>query len=762
LSDVFAVGDIFNQRYRLLEELGSGGIGTVFRALQIDANREIALKILSPGQAVDEDSRERFVREARALSRLNHANIVTVYHFGISESGLPFIAMELIIGDSIRCLLNRDGPLPALKAVKIARQIAGALAYVHENGIIHRDLKPDNIIMVETPEPDTPKLIDFGLARLQGEQKLTGEGMLIGSVNYMSPEQCQGIQLDRRTDLYALSVCLFEMLTDTKPFNADNPVGLMYKQIHEPAPAITADQVDRFDSGINELLQKGMAKHPDQRYQNMNEFAAALARLYGILEKVKPSKQAPSAAKQGKEGQRPLSLIAGVTAALLLALIVGVSSKVSLDLLSRNNNAGSSQKKTSEIADLNPDLSHKWITASLAAAAIKKAITADSLYGSGAGLTLISNYLKSDRLDSRARCLFLLKRAAYEDEQGQKVEYLEKAYRLAAADFQRKVGSNGQELYACCAGAYAQGLLDSGRFDEAISVCRSMLESCKKSIDFDKSVYMNEEQIAGPCDFLSIEAAAALKAGKSKLSASLCDELSTVAYGGSRRAVQVTGVLLELGRSGDISRQIHLLSDMYSVKDPLLLSRSLNDEYEAVVRYEALTRMAAECSARRQWDLAEFCLVRAETISKKVLSGVQEHAYTSLHVELEKCNLCFLKGQTQSGKEQLLELGNRWLNDNNPESDSKKHRFFKVNPLPLLFLLMEKDMRQEAERILTVVNGSILEYAPDLRPSFNETKGYAENRINLLCRLKAYESDRLVQSLLTQVSALPARLPERR
>lgn len=276
------IGQIFDGRYELLEELGAGGVGRTFKAKQLDLGRTVALKICHPHLAEDEDFRSRFLREAQSLNEFQHLNIVTLYHIGLSESGIPYLVMEMLRGSSLRSVLSL-GKLSLHRAVRISRDAALALAHVHKCGIVHRDLKPDNILLVDKPEPDTVKVIDFGFARVvdgQG-QKLTRTGTLIGSVHYMSPEQCAGLKVEPASDVYSLCLCLYEMLTAEKAFDADTAMGLMYKHLHDPVPLVGGS---KYAAQLNSIIGDGCRKEIGKRIQSMEELAARLEELLLLVE----------------------------------------------------------------------------------------------------------------------------------------------------------------------------------------------------------------------------------------------------------------------------------------------------------------------------------------------------------------------------------------------------------------------------------------------------------------------------------------------
>ncbi len=316
MSNTLNNGEIFDDKFKIEALLGSGGTGSVYKALQIDSGRHVALKILHNETAMDEEYVARFLQEARALSKLSHPNIVTVYHLGTSPSHTAYLAMEYIKGQSVRAILDAQNCLPVLQSLLIVRDAARAMSYVHKCDIVHRDIKPENILLTDEPHPDTVKLVDFGLAKLsnQNNQKLTSTGQLIGTVKYMSPEQCMGQVVDFRTDIYSLSSCLYEMIVGTSAFNADNPIGIMYKQMNNEVPKINSSKVDQFHPRLNEIIAQGMAKDPNKRFASMDDMATQIDSTISLLKNSAPNK-APSKAQT-----KPLAFIL-VTFGLGLLLI---------------------------------------------------------------------------------------------------------------------------------------------------------------------------------------------------------------------------------------------------------------------------------------------------------------------------------------------------------------------------------------------------------------------------------------------------------
>jgi eukaryotic-like serine/threonine-protein kinase len=231
--------DLIGRKYRLLRPIGRGAMGEVWAAVNIDTDREVALKLITHP---DPDLLRRLKREARAIGRLEHPNIVQILDRGETTAGLPFLVMQLLLGDTLRTRLLREGRLAQPVAVGIALDIARALRIAHEKHVIHRDLKPANIILHQEPdnEDEVVKVVDFGVSKLTVDADGGGTlaGNLVGSPAYMSPEQIRGGEVDGRTDLWALGVMLFEMLAGVRPFTGDQPVEVLTKIVRQPIPRI--------------------------------------------------------------------------------------------------------------------------------------------------------------------------------------------------------------------------------------------------------------------------------------------------------------------------------------------------------------------------------------------------------------------------------------------------------------------------------------------------------------------------------------------
>ena len=259
--------------YKLLDRLGAGGMGEVWRAEDTRLLREVAIKILPAQLASDPEWKSRFLREARTIAQLNHPNIATIYN--IEEiKGALFIAMELVRGESVTTMIAR-GPLNPQDAVRVAVHVADGLAEAHSKGIIHRDIKPDNIIV----SPRHVKVLDFGIAKQIGgtaDPSLTQGGMVMGTPHYMSPEQALGRQVDARTDIFSVGVVLYEMLSGTKPFIGEAITEVMLKIVMSEAKdiAITATGIS---TKLADIVRRCMAKEPDKRFASCDELRDELA-----------------------------------------------------------------------------------------------------------------------------------------------------------------------------------------------------------------------------------------------------------------------------------------------------------------------------------------------------------------------------------------------------------------------------------------------------------------------------------------------------
>ena len=269
-----APGDIIADRYRVVEHIGSGAMGKVYRAEHVQISKVMAIKLLHPELEQNPENVTRFHREAEAASRLNHPNTVHVFDFGRTESGSLYLVMEYVHGDDLAKILDHEGALPFGRVAYLCAQVAGSVADAHAAGIIHRDLKPENIVITEDRDGERAKVLDFGLAKLfEGtlEMQITGSGTIVGTPYYMSPEQIQGHELDGRSDVYAMGAIMYECLVGKPPFEAPNHVGILSKHLSEVPLPPSARSPRPVPAEADEIIMRCLEKDPARRYQSAED-----------------------------------------------------------------------------------------------------------------------------------------------------------------------------------------------------------------------------------------------------------------------------------------------------------------------------------------------------------------------------------------------------------------------------------------------------------------------------------------------------------
>jgi serine/threonine-protein kinase len=271
------VGTLLNGRYRLDAQIGTGGMSTVYRAFDTVLERQVAIKVMHREIASDSDQLERFRREARAVAQLNHPYIVTVIDAG-EDDNTPYIVFEYVEGETLKDRIRRFGRLPISEAVAYAVEIARALGVAHEHGIVHRDVKPQNVLV---DEEGSAKVTDFGIARTLDQEGLTADGRVLGTTDYVSPEQALGHAVTGQSDLYSLGIVLFEMLTGDVPFKGDNQVAIAMKHVREQLPDVQLRRPE-VSSALAAVLDRATAKDLDERYVDDREFIADLEDVLAI------------------------------------------------------------------------------------------------------------------------------------------------------------------------------------------------------------------------------------------------------------------------------------------------------------------------------------------------------------------------------------------------------------------------------------------------------------------------------------------------
>jgi eukaryotic-like serine/threonine-protein kinase len=307
------LGQVLGGKYKVIRLLGEGGMGAVYEGEQQlgTAKRKVAVKTLHPHLSRDPKIKTRFEREVGTIAELEHPNTIQVYDFGTTADGILYIVMEFLHGKSLADELEKNGPMAPDRVLKILEQISGSLEEAHGRGIVHRDLKPDNVVLVERAgKKDFVKVLDFGIAKRskeedKDEQKLTQQGMVLGTPPYMSPEQFTGRPIDSRSDIYSLGVMTYEMLSGKLPFKADTAWEWATQHMTQPPiPIESLPEASRATEAMRAALRRALAKSPDDRFQTVREFVDAFAGAGGV------ATTAPPPQRQKTEMGTPLDVAA--------------------------------------------------------------------------------------------------------------------------------------------------------------------------------------------------------------------------------------------------------------------------------------------------------------------------------------------------------------------------------------------------------------------------------------------------------------------
>ncbi|MGE3274260.1 MAG: serine/threonine-protein kinase [Vicinamibacterales bacterium] len=277
-------GTLIDGRYEMLAAIGSGGMGHVYRARRTRLGDEVAIKVMQAPHDAPPETRERFLREARACAQLRHPNIVSILDFGVDATNQPYLVMELLSGPSLREEIELEAPMSVARVAAVLGAVAGALQLAHDRGITHRDLKPANIVAHRYESGDRVyKVIDFGLAAIKAasdETRLTDPDLFVGTLAYAAPEQIRGEAVSPATDIYTLGVIAYEMLTGTRPFNSDNRVTLINEML-TVRPVNPAKRRSGLSEAIDTAIMRSLSKDPEERWPSATEFARALERAAG-------------------------------------------------------------------------------------------------------------------------------------------------------------------------------------------------------------------------------------------------------------------------------------------------------------------------------------------------------------------------------------------------------------------------------------------------------------------------------------------------
>jgi len=352
------VGLILDSKYKLIESLGQGGMGSVFRAERLHIGDEVAVKLLHQDLVREKQALDRFRREARTAAMIRHPNVVSIHDFndGTGEASEAYIVMELVRGVSLGTLLRREGRMSAERAVRLMQDICAGVGVAHRQGLLHRDLKPDNVIVVPPShegDEETAKVVDFGLAKVRdvtAQTALTQTGAVLGTLYYMSPEQCSGEDLDARADVYSLGAMLYEMLTGGPPFRSNNFAGLISKHLHEPPPHFPPDL--GVSAAIESVCLCALAKDRDQRQPDAIAFGRDLQKALTAPLSFQPA----ASVTTRRSPLRWIIAAAGVFVALIAIVGVGIAIQFGVNRMQKSREVAVNVNKPTRV-----DLRGTWV-----------------------------------------------------------------------------------------------------------------------------------------------------------------------------------------------------------------------------------------------------------------------------------------------------------------------------------------------------------------------------------------------------------------
>lgn len=707
---------LIDNRYLVKDILGKGGMGTVYSTIESSLNRKVAVKVLHSNLGLDNEMHARFDREAQCLSRIAHKNIVTVYRLGEWRNSL-YVAMEQVEGETLETRL-KEGKMPVQSALELIAEIAGAMEFAHEAGIVHRDLKPANIILTNE---GTPKILDFGLCRDlrsdQEVQKLTATGILLGSINYMSPEACAGLPATHLSDIYSLGVILYQCVSGAPPFSADTPIGTLYLHKHQNAPLLKASDCGR-SAELNELLSKCLAKKPSQRYQSMEELRTAILFMLS---------------KQAEKKRPPVILIAAASSILILTTIAlsTILPKLNLRKPSRSDtpSLGIEQNRSKNFQTLGP-LASKPI--------IDKAWGLWLENDASKAFSVLDPYLASPKLKPRTRIIMEAQKARMLLTEPEKSKPLwEKAFKLAQKELEKSNDTDSNHLFFATGRNYAESLAATGQLAEAEALLNKLIHT-ERDPGFGGSQLSPMLPAPNRQDLLLARADVALQRHDQKTANKIADQLVAEGYGDLSTAGKTGSLLLKLNRDKDVRALITTLTPAdTTIVTPL-------HEYMRAAAAQLL-HIGKQAGDAKKWQLAKAAFDSAELINDSrndiVLGGVG----LRWKLPLEEVELLYKQNRKAEADKRLNELTEIWLRENREEISNYKSQ----NPLPLIIALLAHRCQSDATRIISAAKDNLNLYAPDLDSGVNDT--FEANRNIVLRALKPYLKDPLIAEFYKQV-----------